>query len=480
MKSADNFSVRKPAVAGIFYPADAGKLGEMVTNLLQTDGRIKQNVKALLVPHAGYIYSGATAGEGFASLDPKAYTRVILIGTAHHVAVSGAAMHDAASFETPLGAIAVDQKANAFLHGITPLFEMMPSAHEQEHSLEVQIPFIIKSLPSVKSIVPLLLNTEDYSVLTELGKALGELLKDDKTLLVISSDLAHYPPVEITRRMDNSLMLALAVAVKWHNPEYFSLAAAMLEQRREIGVDTVCCGQAALTAGMIAALAAGATEFRLIKYSNSADVAGADRHHAVGYAAGAFLCETVPPDYLKISDKDKKDLLSIARKTLESKLGGKPCLRPLSDNPLLNIPVAIFVTLTKNGELRGCIGNMEPHALLQDAVAALAISSAFEDPRFPPLAKDELDGIRIEISILTPLKRIKHPDEIIEGKHGVYIQKDYRSGTYLPQVWTHFDTKEKFMNSLCEEKAGLSRDAWLDPTAELYTYTVVSFEEDEK
>ena len=196
--------------------------------------------------------------------------------------------------------------------------------------------------------------------------------------------------------------------------------------------------------------------------------------------------DIAPDTALPVSGDIKKELLGIARKSIENclKSPGKRRISgavgvelPLSDEPMLNLPGAVFVTLTLEEKLKGCIGTLQAESTLQDAVSHFAVSAAFEDPRFAPLSSSGLAGIKIEISILSPLKRAASPDEIKPGRHGVFIKRGSMSGTYLPQVWEHFENREEFLNSLCAQKAGLDAGAWKKSSTELYTYTVEAFKE---
>jgi AmmeMemoRadiSam system protein A len=175
----------------------------------------------------------------------------------------------------------------------------------------------------------------------------------------------------------------------------------------------------------------------------------------------------------------KHELLAHARKSIETYLEkGKVRPLPMSGRPEFNQPAAVFVTLTENGRLRGCIGSMAPHSALADAVTAYAAAAAFEDTRFSPVTRGDLSKIKIEISVLSPLKPAASYEDVVPGRHGVYIKKGARSGTYLPQVWEHFGTREAFLSSLCEEKAGLPPGAWKERSTALFIYTVDPFEEE--
>mgnify|MGYP003880239451 CR=1 FL=1 len=181
-----------------------------------------------------------------------------------------------------------------------------------------------------------------------------------------------------------------------------------------------------------------------------------------------------------LKPENQKRLLEIARQSIAAQLGGQPPPRVAVADPELTTPAAVFVTLTQRGQLRGCIGTTEPRAPLHQAVAELAVEAAVRDPRFPPLTMAELPGTHIEISVLSPLRRVKSAEEIQPHVHGVVVRRGFRSGLFLPQVWEHFAKKEDFLNELCWQKAHLEPGAWKDPATELYVFTVFAFEEEKR
>lgn len=178
-----------------------------------------------------------------------------------------------------------------------------------------------------------------------------------------------------------------------------------------------------------------------------------------------------------ISKPARKELLSLARCAILHYLETGRRMNAASDNPELLKPAAVFVTLTKAGMLRGCIGMTEPQEAAAKAVGHMAVAAATQDPRFPPVTRDEMAQIRIEISVLSPLVRVKSADDVRPGIDGVAVRSGRCCGLFLPQVWEHFSTKEEFLGELCCQKAGLHPEAWKDPATELYTFTVVAFEE---
>ncbi|HNW45743.1 MAG TPA: AmmeMemoRadiSam system protein A, partial [Elusimicrobiales bacterium] len=339
-------------------------------------------------------------------------------------------------------------------------------------------PFLQALKGGAVKIVPLLFNTSDVKLLKAAGRAVGRAMKGRRALFCVSSDLSHYPPGDIAEMSDRSVLLALRQAMRSGAPGYFELANSLLLNKCAGYMDTTACGQAAMTAGAAAALELGANDFELGLYTHSGKVSG-DNAAVVGYGAGYFTrAKNKPAAGCDLSQPMQDALLAIARQSIASRLeSGQTAAQPLSAWPEFNQPAAVFVTLMRGGQLRGCIGSLEPRAMLTDMVSSYAVSAAFADPRFEPVSLGELDKIEIEISVLSPLTLVPGHEHIKKGVHGVYVKSGRRSGTYLPQVWEHFGTKEEFLNSLCLEKAGLAENAWKEKSTALYVYTVDCFKE---
>ena len=460
---------RPPAVAGQFYPADPVVLGQTVDRYLAQAPRheLPGRLIALLVPHAGYEYSGALAAEGFKAISGN-YTTFVLVGTAHHVGLKGAALIAHGSFRTPLGAVPIDEKLATRLLRESSAFEERPDAHAAEHSIEVQLPFLQRRFHNFK-IVPIIMNNEDPAAMRPIGLAIARAIKGKKVLLVISSDLSHYPPKDIARRADRTFLRALERL----DPDYAALTAEMLVGRREAGLETSACGLAAIEAGVTAATALGADRAVLLNYANSGEIVPATEGRTVGYGVVALVNSGLPArKAFALDQASRTQLLETARASIEEGLNGQSYSSgPLMDNRELNLPAAVFVTLTQEGHLRGCIGTTVPQSGLWDAVRYFARAAAFEDPRFKPLEKSELSRTHIEISILSAPERIANADAIVPGKEGVIVRRDGHSGLFLPTVWEQLPYKEDFLSELCAEKAGLPRNCWKDPAVELQVFT---------
>ncbi len=470
--------IKKATVAGRFYPKESVELKDNVISYLREIEPLKNKVYGLLVPHAGYVYSGAIAGEGFSHIKEIDFDTIVFFGAAHTMHVDGAALIEEGFFETPLGQVEIDSEITRELLKKSKVFENIPQAHQSEHSIEVQLPFLQVIANKKIKIVPLVLNTKNLKTLYEVGRAVAEVIKDKKTLICISSDLSHYPTGDTATKTDLAIMKALSMAVKSGDLSYFDLANKLVLSKARYEMDTSACGESAIIAGAMACMELGADDFKLLRYMHSGKISG-DDSNVVGYGVGVFIeSKDKSVDAWELTSDDKEHLLHYARQSIAYyHKNKKEMVMPLSNVPQFNIPAAVFVTLTENGSLRGCIGTMEARDTLLDAVINFATSAAFEDHRFSPLSEDELKNIKIEISILSPMLKVESYKDVEKGKHGVLIKKGYSSGTYLPQVWSHFKNKDEFLSSLCSEKAGLPALAWKEKSTDIYVYTVDSFEE---
>ena len=469
---------RESAFAGKFYPADKEELSRFVDSALAEAviPRLTGRVRAIIAPHAGYPFSGVMAAYAYKVIDTE-YDLVVILGAGHTMTVKGAALLAEGYYETPLGKVLVDEKLAAELIRASPLFENRPKAHLNEHSIEVQLPFLQRRLKRPFKILPAVLNNAGPDELAEIGRILGRKLKGKKALIVVSTDFSHYPKHEDAVAADKTLSLAIAAM----DPGYFWLANRILLSKDVPGLETCACGEAAVAAAIAAVNELGPARFVELKYADSYDrapeLAGPEK--VVGYIAGVFVgVLKAVPDKIALSSGQKKELLGEARAEIENRLLGRKSEKDLlSKDYAFNLPGAVFVTLTENGTLRGCVGTIEPRMGLLDAVRYGANAAAFADTRFRPLEKPELEKIKVEISVLSPLKKAADAKEIIPGKQGVVVVKDGHSGLFLPQVWEQISGKNDFLSELCAQKAGLERDCWRDKKTEFYVFTVDSFKE---
>jgi len=483
--------VRKAAVAGQFYPADPVELRAAVDNYLSEvpERKTPGTPVAFLVPHAGYMFSARTAAYSYKMLSAMNVRNIVLIGNSHHYGLSKAAVYPSGKFDTPLGQVEINETLARKILSESPLFEENRAPHAPEHSLEVQLPFLLMTHKDFK-IVPILMGNSYFSLADSkrageaVAKAIKELGLERTTVIIASSDLSHYPSWANANMSDGAALKAIGN----FDPAALEKAASGLMSSSIPELVCVLCGIEDVYAVMYAARALGADKAQVLHYENSGDVTG-DKSRVVGYGAAVFFKEgkntirgKIPETEKKmnnftISPKNTAELLKVARLSIENFLKTKKLSTYKTSDPELLTPAAVFVTLTQNGKLRGCIGTTEPHAPLYEAVNQLAVAAAVEDYRFSPLTLNELSGTHIEISVLSPLTRIRSADEIKEKIHGVVVRRGGRSGLFLPQVWEQIPGKEAFLNELCWQKAGLEPSAWKDPKTELYIFTVFAFED---
>jgi len=345
------------------------------------------------------------------------------------------------------------------------------SPHQEEHSLEVELIFLQKVLKDFK-IVPILVSQTDENLINDLAQKIAQNFTE-QTLLVISTDLSHYPPYQIAKEVDNQTVESILSG----DEEKFSQTIQNLENAGYPNLQTACCGHEAVKIGLKVGQLLK-VNWQKIKYENSGDTAG-EKYQVVGYAAIGGFSKNLPAAVNYLDENAQKEALEIARKTLEEYLtsGKIPEISP--KNPSLLENLGAFVTLRKHGELRGCIGEFEPKEPLYKVIQRMAVAAATEDPRFPPVSASEFRDIKIEISVMTPKRKISDWREIELGKHGVVVQKGFHSGTFLPQVATETGwSLEEFLSQLCWQKAGLPADCYKDPSTNLYVFEAQVFEED--
>ena len=458
--------VRPATQANRFYTGDSTALSEEVDSFLAVHkGRTQyDNVAALIVPHAGYYFSGNVAASAYMTLNPKRpYKRIFLLGPSHHEWLDGASVNTEADYyATPLGKVKVDRETAVQLTKDS-LFSYRPEAHDREHCLEVQLPFLQRRLGEVPPIVPIIIATNDYEKLQRMAAVLKPYFTDEN-LFVISSDFSHYPSYEVACEVDARTGKAI------ESGDVGQLIAAIETNARsgKRNLATSACGEFAIITLML--MLDRHDEVKHLMYQNSGDIDDHDPNRVVGYHAFAILRNDSTS--FTLTDVDKKLLKEIAYESIRDSLDGKPIRS--TTHATLNVKCGAFVSLHKHGRLRGCIGHFGEDYPLYEIVAEMARAAAFEDPRFTPVRREELDDIDIEISVLTPMRRIQSLDEFELHRHGIYIRKGYRSGTFLPQVADEVNwTKEEFVAHCSQDKAGLGWDGWRD--AELYVYEAIVF-----
>ena len=466
---------RPPAVAGRFYPASDLALAKEIARCLKGPApREKGAVVALMVPHAAIEFSGAAAGKAYLLLKKGAFDAVIVIGTGHHKAVEGAAIYPG-RYAAAKTVLPYDSALASALMKASPFITVDAKAHDEEHSIEVQVPFIAKALGNVP-LVGLVMNSQDLEVARAVGSALAQVAKGKRILLVASSDLSHYPSGAVADIVDKTTLSALETM----DSAFFWLTNRLLANRGLPDLSVSYCGEGAVTAVMTAAKALGATRASVLARLNSGDVVSErEYNHVVGYAAVSFLNGgPAPADPRRLDRAEKQELLRLARKSIEDYLAtGKAAAAALSADPKYNLPGAVFVTLKDaQGALRGCVGSVVAQESLLESVARNAVAGAVSDSRFTPLTLSELKGVRIEISQLAPPRAVPDFSAVSKGD-GVILEKDEHTGVFLPQVWEQIPDKGVFLSELCRQKAGLAADCYKDSSVRLKTFGVDLFEE---
>ncbi len=463
--------VKPPAVAGSFYPADPLELSASVRlSISRAKVNIPKGVRILgiISPHAGYVYSGIIAGFSYKAVENEDFDRVIILGPSHFYPFKGISVYPQGKFAVPTGVLEIDSETAEKILSLEFADPLLP-AFKREHSIEVQLPFIIESLGTQVKIVPILFGTVNYRQIKQLAGILYQLLKQDKkTLIIVSSDFSHYFTYEQAVVMDKRTYSY----IKDIDPQGLAMCVSLGKCE--------ACGIYPILTFLETLKKFKNPQVKILKYANSGDTSG-NKTRVVGYvSAVSFIADKSgrQEDKMGLSLEDKKFLLAEARKTLEEYLTNGRIMDFSPASSVLKEKRGAFVTLRKNGRLRGCIGNIIGTKPLFLTVRDMAIEAAVSDPRFMPVKSGELKDIDIEISVLSPLRRVKGASEIILGKHGVLVKKGFHQGVFLPQVAdeTGWD-KEEFLSHLCLEKAGLSPDAWKDKNTELYVFTADVFSE---
>ena len=469
-------SVREAAVAGQFYPGNTAELDAQVRRYLAVAERsLGENSspvpKAIIAPHAGYIYSGPIAASAYARLKSAhaVITRVVLLGPCHRVPVRGLALSGADYFRTPLGDVPVDKDAAATILNL-PQVEVFDAAHALEHSLEVHLPFLQVVLDDF-AVVPLVVGDANPQ---QVAQVLDALWGGPETVIVVSSDLSHYLDYDAARRIDATTCRAIETL----NPAAISRDGA--------------CGRYPV-GGLLEVAKRRGMAVTTLDLRNSGDTAGS-KDHVVGYGSWMFVEKPQGPagkrkprvtmtwrkqterpaeggDFLAATEalieRHGATLISIAARSILSGIenGGPLRVDPGQFDGELGRTGAAFVTLKREGRLRGCIGSPEAHQPLILDVAENAYRAAFKDPRFPALAASEVAGLDLSISVLSPQAPMAFADEadflsrLRPRVDGLVIEDNRRRALFLPSVWEQLPDPKKFVEHL-KLKAGLAPGHW--------------------
>jgi len=476
--------------ADMWFPGDLEKLAAVVDSYLaeaeKDAAKIEGEPIALIVPHAGYIYSGWVAAHAYRQIEGLDYDTVVVIGDTHTGrGTAPVAVWARGAYETPLGAVPVDEEVAAALLAADSRILFDRAGHESEHPVENQIPFLQRVMGDFK-VVPIVLHDDSLEIAEVLSQALVKALADRKALIVASTDLAHWPAYDDARASD----AAMLAAIETMDPQ------ALLDADREWmskgipDLATTMCSKGSVMTAMLAAPQLGANQVMVLQYANSGDVPIGERDRVVGYGAvmfwrgegdpGSFVIPTPPgpmTEAIPLTAEDKEELLAMARQTIAYFLETGDFPHFTVTQPGLLQGRGAFVTLEKHGELRGCIGHLIGDRPLYLVVQNVAVSAAVADQRFPPVTEEELSDLEIEISVLSPLQQVESVDQVQVGLHGVIIRRGLQQAVYLPQVapeqgWG----REEMLENLCL-KAGLSKEAWKKEGTRFYVFTAEVFEE---
>jgi hypothetical protein len=457
-------------VAGAFYPDDPAQLKAMVDGLLGQSRQLPQEPLVLIAPHAGYVYSGAVAASAFRQLQGRQYDVVVVLGTNHH----SAGLHTmpvwaSGAYSTPLGLMPIDSElAQRIIEAAPDRFVADRQAQLSEHSIEVELPFLLRAVGPVP-MVPILVGQPSWESCELLADVLASVLESQRAVIIASTDMSHYPSYEDAIQVDASTLLAIASL----DPEAVVRNTGIWMTRGVENLYCTLCGEGPTVAAMMVAQKLGANRATILQYANSGDVPYGDTDQVVGY--GAVMFWRGEPSMLDRSQQ--RALLQLARETLEQHLAtGTVPVYTTAESPLLQ-PNGAFVTIKTKGQLRGCIGNMRANVELYRTVQDMAVAAATQDHRFVPVSPEELPQLSIEISVLSPLEYLRDPSDVQVGRHGLYVCWGPYAGVLLPQVATEQGwSRDEFLEQVCL-KAGLPQDAW-QQGAMLYRFEAQVFSEE--
>jgi MEMO1 family protein len=464
--------IRKPAVAGRFYSGNKTALKEEIYNFFmeaKLPAKPEHTPRAIIVPHAGYVFSGKVAASGFNQIpDNSDIQRVFILASSHQMHFPGASVYCTGNYETPLGVVEVDKTNGKLLTESNNLFSCREDAHLFEHSLEVQLPFLQAKLGKDFKLVPIILGTQKPEECRQMAKTLQPFLTSGN-LFVVSSDFSHYPGYDDAVKNDR----ITTEAILSKSPELLLKTIEENKTRKIPGLATSLCGWTSVLT-LLYMIQNTSYDAEWIDYQNSGDQPlYGDHTRVVGYSSIAFYDKTVTE--FRLTGEEKAELLYISENSVRALVvsGKSFMISPEELKGTLAKKAGAFVSAYISGKLRGCMGSFEGDYSLAEVVNRSAASAA-QDQRFEPISEEELENLSIEISVLTPLKRINSKNEIEIGKHGIYIRKGLNSGTFLPQVGEKYNwTIEEFLGRCSRDKAGLGWEGWKD--AELYIYEAIIF-----
>ena len=453
--------IRKPIWAGKFYEGRPEVLEKQIDSMLkmsESPGHTTRGLQALIVPHAGYPYSGPVAASAYSLVQGADYDTAVIIGTSHRYGFRGCSIYLQGGYETPLGITKIDEELAKKLSKASG-YGYIPQAHKEEHSIEVQIPFLQKSLPGVK-IVPVIMGIPSKKTIFRLADAMVEILPGKKVLVIASTDMSHFLSKKEANTLDSETIGLIRA----------SDTATVIEkiEKRE----NIMCGGGGVVSALLYSGESDSPRVKILHYADSS-AAGGSPDQVVGYLSAAVY-STPPSTKFSLTADEKGELLNLARSAVNRFVRNNEVITYEPQSPVLLSRKGAFVTLKKNQLLRGCIGYIEPVAPLYKTVIQVAIYAASQDMRFKPVSDSELKDLDIEISVLTLPQKINDPDIITVGKHGLIISKGEKKGLLLPQVpieqkWA----RKTFLQQTCL-KAGLPKDAWKSG-ADIFIFEAIVF-----
>ena len=460
-------AVRPAFGAGLWYPGEREELSREVDRLIGNPSQKRIFPRLLLVPHAGYRYSGVVAGRGYAQIRGRAFSRVLILGPSHRGGAEGLILPREEAFSTPLGEVPVDRVALKALQerGLGSV-DRSGVLTDREHSVENQLPFLQRALNGPFQILPILVGRVSPEEAMRVGLALRSLV-DSETLVVVSTDLTHYgraygftpysdgPRGRMEREDRGFLETARRVSLK-----------SLLSWMRLHPVNP--CGLSPLLISLSLFQGEG-LRGETLAYG----IGGEGERALVGYGSFVLFSKLkIQKEEKMLAEGEKRSLLKVARRSIEQALnlsteGGEEVV-----TPAMKEERGVFVTLRKRGELRGCIGSLKPEGSLYQGVMRNALNAAFRDPRFSPVTEGEWKrgGITLEISALTPLTPVADYKTLRLGTDGVLLSDGFQQAVFLPQVAeeTGWDL-ETFLGHLCM-KAGLQSQAFKKPEIKFWSF----------
>ncbi len=477
-------ATRSPALAGTWYQADPAALRNTIDQYLShaAGEPVPGTILGIVSPHAGHVYSGPVAAYAYRQVQGKRFDTVVVIAPNHvDPRLRGSSVLPGGAYETPLGTVPVDAEiaeAVANFHDgdniqASGLGHVTGYGGRMEHSIEIQLPFLQRVLGEFR-LVPIVMGDQDRDSVVALSKAVAAAVRGRRALIVASSDLSHFFPAADARGLDERVKKYI---------ETYDVEGLLADDRVE---QSHVCGRGPIATVMLVCRELGADRAVVLRMANSGDVTG-DTGSVVGYLAAAFSATSgggEPEDAetgakvgvdLDLTADEREILRNVVRQTLNSVVRTRvvPCFDNFSGK--LGENWGAFVTLYKQGNLRGCIGNIVGTKPLITTVAEMTRAAALEDPRFSPVQPGEIPDIKFEISVLTPIRRVKDIREIVVGRDGIIITRGYNRGLLLPQVATEYGWDlETFLEQTCR-KAGLPRDSWKSPDTVIEAFSAQVF-----